>query len=91
MSYPWDAAWEEARPGESERERAFRVGAAKFDYDYEGISPVGTDPRRQAILNLVERGATEGERAAARAALERIDQDAQDEADFEDALVHGEA
>lgn len=58
--------------------------------------------RRAAIQALVDQGATEGERSAARAALARLDaepdpeasrfaQDLADEADYEDALVHGEA
>ena len=50
-----------------------------------------SDPRRQAIINLVEHGATEGEREAARAALARIDQEQQDEDDYLDALHHGAA
>ena len=49
------------------------------------------DPRRKAILNLIERGATEGEREAAREALARIDRDAQDEEDYLDARLHGAA
>lgn len=60
-------------------------------------APLGDDPRRQAIQNLVERGSTEGERAAARAALERLDeslrvaQDLQEEDDYLDAVAHGAA
>lgn len=82
----------------------FAAGAYSFDKLYfeeegrypsesplYGSTPRGDDPRRQAILNLVERGATEGERDAARAALERIDQDAADEEDYMDALAHGAA
>ena len=37
-----------------------------------GTTPVN-DKRRQAIIALIERGATEGERSAAQAALERHD------------------
>lgn len=59
--------------------------------DAEDLAASGHDPRRQAILNLVERGATAGEREAARAALERIDADLADEADYEEALAFGEA
>lgn len=55
-----------------------------------GSRPVDT-ARRAKIEALATGGATEGERAAALAALERLDADAQDEADFEDALAHGEA
>ena len=58
---------------------------------YGTQGPRSDTARRQAILNLIEGGATEGERDAAREALRRIDQDAQDEADYEDALMHGEA
>jgi hypothetical protein len=58
-----------------------------------GSPRAGTSPassrRRTAIQALIDRGATEGERDAARAAMERLD--AQDEADYEDALAHGEA
>ncbi len=53
-----------------------------------GTSPASSR-RRSAIQALIDRGATEGERDAARAAMERLD--AQDEADYEDALAHGEA
>lgn len=67
-----------------------------------GTTPRSADPRRVAIQALIDQGATEGERAAARAAMERLDavelepdprivQDAQDEADFEDAYMHGAA
>lgn len=56
-----------------------------------GATPRAADPRRQAILNLIEHGATEGEREAARAALERIDQEERDEDDYMDALFHGAA
>lgn len=58
---------------------------------YGSQGPRGDTARRQAILNIIELGATEGEREAAREALRRIDQDLQDEADYEDALVHGAA
>ena len=58
---------------------------------YGTPGPMRDDPRRAAIQSLIERGATEGEREAAREALRRIDQEAQDEADYEDALAHGEA
>lgn len=54
-------------------------------------APRSASPRRQAILNLIERGATEGEREAARAALERIDGEQADEDDYLDALYHGAA
>lgn len=89
---------------ETEYERALREGAEAFDREYYamfgrypeesplfGTTPRSADPRRQAILNLVERGATEGEREAARAALERIDREEQDENDYLDALHHGAA
>lgn len=79
-------------------------GAAIFDRDYfadfgrypeesplYGTTPAAASPRRQAILNLIERGATEGERDAARAALARVDQDAADEDEYLDALYHGAA
>ncbi len=59
----------------------------------EGSPRAGTTPatqrRRSAIQSLIDRGATEGEREAARAAMERLDE--QDEADFMDARAHGEA
>jgi hypothetical protein len=104
---------EQARPGESERDRAFRVGAARFDREHfeqfgrypeesplYGTTPQQDDPRRAAIQALIDRGATEGERAAARAAMHRLDaepdaerlaRDLQDEADFEEAAAFGEA
>lgn len=115
----------DALPGETERDRAFRYGAASFDREYYnsygrypeesplyGTTPPpqatrsaspGSDERRARIEALVTGGATEGERAAARAALLRIDasaaeheaerlaRDLQDEHDYEDAVAHGEA
>ncbi len=86
------------------------AGADAFDRDYyrrygrfpaESALTVGAvhdAETRARIQALVEHGATEGERAAARAALERIDeserrtsQDAQDEDEYLDALFHGAA
>lgn len=66
-----------------------------------GTSPV-SDRRRAAIQALIDRGATEGERDAARAAMARLDapdddelarleRDRQDEEDFEEAMSHGAA
>ena len=94
---------------------AYQQGVDDFDDEYfrlfgrypEESTRRPPDPRRAAIQALIEHGATEGERAAARAALERLDasyerdaaqaeheqamRDRQDEADYEDALYHGEA
>lgn len=84
----------------------FQQGVDDFDAEYFRMfgrypeeSPLyGTSPRndrrRAAIVALVERGATEGERAAARTALERLDRaarEARDEDDYMDARAHGEA
>lgn len=58
-------------------------------------TPRESDHRRQAILNLVERGATQGERDAARRAYEGlygpVPDDAADEEDYLEALAHGAA
>ncbi len=79
-------------------EAELREGEALFDARLaalRGLVPP-TDQRRAHIEALVEHGATEGERSAARAALERIDadqerrlQDQQDEDEYLDALYHG--
>lgn len=82
----------------------FQKGVDDFDAEYfrsfgrypdesplYGTTPHSADPRRQAILNLIERGATEGEREAARAALERIDRETREEEEYIDALAHGAA
>lgn len=70
---------------------------SRFNY----APPAPDDSRRRAaIQSLIDRGATEGERDAARAAMARLDQadelarleaDRQDEDDYEDALAHGAA
>lgn len=84
-----------------DREFAATFGRYPTESPLFGTRPENT-ARRQAIQNLVEQGATEGERAAARAALLRLDaepdddaarlaQDLQDEADYEEALAFGEA
>ena len=88
------------------------AGADAFDRDYYrrfGRFPAESQltaesvhdaERRARIEALVTQGATEGERAAARAALARVDEtghaerlarDAQDEDDYLDALFHGAA
>lgn len=66
-----------------------RFGRYPEESPLYGTTPRTADPRRAAILNLAEHGATEGEREAARAALERIAAEAQDEDDYLDALHHG--
>lgn len=48
--------------------------------------PPADDPRRQAIQNLADFGATEGERAAARAALARLDSRSEAD-DLEAAMI----
>lgn len=68
-----------------------RFGRYPEESPLYGTTPQQADPRREAILNLIERGATEGERDAARAAFLRIDQDAADEDEYLDALYHGAA
>lgn len=84
------------------QERAEREQPSQFEQQAQAFIRAlsdDTDDRRAKIEQLAIHGATEGERAAARAALARIDQDddvqtaqdIQDEADYEDALMHGEA
>lgn len=86
---------------------AFAPGAYAFDklyYAEEGRYPeesplFGTAPRgarpgdhlRESIRALIEGGATEGERDAARLAFERRYGEDPDEADYLDALAHGAA
>lgn len=56
-------------------EEEFAAGAAEFDRLYAarmGLAAPQSE-RRQHIATLAEQGATEGERAAARAALARFD------------------
>jgi len=91
-------------------EADYQEGVDEFDrlfYERYGRYPeeitlAPPDPRRARIEALAQHGATEGERAAARAALQRIDaahahdadrlaRDLQDEHDYEDAVAHGEA
>lgn len=50
-----------------------RFGRYPDESPLYGTTPPAASQRRQAILNLIEQGATEGERAAAEAALSRFD------------------
>jgi hypothetical protein len=66
------SSYEELRDVEAE----LREGEALFDArlaELRGETPAPSDARRRHILALIEQGATEGERAAASAALGRLE------------------
>jgi hypothetical protein len=66
------SSYEELRDVEAE----LREGEALFDArlaELRGETPPPSDARRRHILALIEQGATEGERAAATAALGRLE------------------
>lgn len=56
-------------------EAELQAGVDEFDRRLAALrgETLPSNERRQSILNLAEHGATEGERAAARAALARFD------------------
>lgn len=77
----------------TERDEQAQAGVDEFDRlyferfgRYPSDSPFATEPpslsrRRQAVTRLAEQGATEGERAAARAALNRLEAASHSETD----------
>ena len=84
--------WEPLRDVEAEKQ----AGVDEFDRLYQQrlqrerqqqqAQAPAHPGRRAAIQALIEQGATEGERDAARRALERIELE-----EYEDALAHGAA
>lgn len=73
----------EQQAGVDEFDRAYFRMFGRYPEESELRPP---DRRREAIQALVEQGATEGEREAARLALERIEAD-----EYGDAVTHGAA
>lgn len=73
--------------GVDEFDRAYfeRFGRYPAESPLAAVSP-SVARRRQAVQRLIEQGATEGERAAARAAFERLS----DDAGFADTSPHRE-
>lgn len=70
------SAFEDEQTGVDEFDRAYfeRFGRYPAESPLAAVSP-SVARRRQAVQRLIEQGATEGERAAARAAFERLSDD----------------
>ena len=86
MSYQPRDVEAEKQAGIDEFDRLYAQRLQRERQQQQAQQPPAHPSRRAAIQALIEQGATEGERDAARRALERIELE-----EYEDALAHGAA